>query len=151
MADLAIGRFVSHQLTALVFRDPDHQQSDISSRQHQQTHLRSASTFPLPHATARHNLATSFTRALSEPKPIAAHQLNASMRAWTCVQTCFASDPQCQTAREQRSEIRCQTPASSAELSKIFRLNRWKELVGQGRFELPTSRLSSARSNQLSY
>jgi len=24
-------------------------------------------------------------------------------------------------------------------------------LVGQGRFELPTSRLSSARSNQLSY
>ena len=27
-----------------------------------------------PHATARHNLATSFTRALSEPKPIAAHQ-----------------------------------------------------------------------------
>ena len=25
------------------------------------------------------------------------------------------------------------------------------ELVGQGRFELPTSRLSSARSNQLSY
>ena len=26
-----------------------------------------------------------------------------------------------------------------------------KVLVGQGRFELPTSRLSSARSNQLSY
>ena len=25
------------------------------------------------------------------------------------------------------------------------------KLVGQGRFELPTSRLSSARSNQLSY
>ena len=29
--------------------------------------------------------------------------------------------------------------------------NRWARLVGQGRFELPTSRLSSARSNQLSY
>ena len=26
-----------------------------------------------------------------------------------------------------------------------------REVVGQGRFELPTSRLSSARSNQLSY
>ena len=28
---------------------------------------------------------------------------------------------------------------------------RERRLVGQGRFELPTSRLSSARSNQLSY
>jgi hypothetical protein len=28
---------------------------------------------------------------------------------------------------------------------------RYRELVGLGRFELPTSRLSSARSNQLSY
>ena len=32
-----------------------------------------------------------------------------------------------------------------------FYLNRRKKMVGQGRFELPTSRLSSARSNQLSY
>jgi hypothetical protein len=27
----------------------------------------------------------------------------------------------------------------------------WREMVGLGRLELPTSRLSSARSNQLSY
>ena len=32
------------------------------------------SHLPSPSTTARHNLATSFTRALSEPKPIAAHQ-----------------------------------------------------------------------------
>jgi hypothetical protein len=53
-----------NQLTALVFRDPDHQQPDISSRQRQQTRLRSAPAFPSPRTTARHNLATSFTRAL---------------------------------------------------------------------------------------
>jgi hypothetical protein len=29
--------------------------------------------------------------------------------------------------------------------------SRMREMVGLGRFELPTSRLSSARSNQLSY
>ena len=37
-------------------------------------------------------------------------------------------------------------------LSSVFRiLLRERRLVGLGRFELPTSRLSSARSNQLSY
>jgi hypothetical protein len=35
----------------------------------------------IPCTTARHNLATSFTRALSEPNSIAAQQLNAIMRA----------------------------------------------------------------------
>ena len=35
----------------------------------------------IPCTTARHNLATSFTRALSEPNPIATHQQNAGMRA----------------------------------------------------------------------
>ena len=55
----------------------------------------------IPCTTARHNLATSFTRALSEPNPIATQHHNAIKSAWTCVQTCFASDPQCQTAKEQ--------------------------------------------------
>ena len=36
-------------------------------------------------------------------------------------------------------------PASHGTESKM------REMVGLGRFELPTSRLSSARSNQLSY
>src|SRR5689334_14170571 len=40
------------------------------------------------------------------------------------------------------SELLCEQAASA-----LARAN----LVGQGRFELPTSRLSSARSNQLSY
>jgi hypothetical protein len=57
------------------------QKSDIGSRQRQQTHLRSASAFHRPCTTARHNLATSFTRALSEPNPIATQQLNAIARA----------------------------------------------------------------------
>src|SRR5262245_13597832 len=51
--------------------------------------------------TARHNLATSFTRALSEPKPNATQQLSPSRAHEPQVQTCFASDPQCQTAKEQ--------------------------------------------------
>jgi hypothetical protein len=34
-----------------------------------------------PCTTARHNLATSFTRALSEPNPIATQQLKAIARA----------------------------------------------------------------------
>ena len=42
-------------------------------------------------------------------------------------------------------------PNASNPFSILFYLNRWKKMVGQGRFELPTSRLSSARSNQLSY
>src|SRR5262249_43032669 len=54
-------------------------------------------------------------------------------------------------------------PCSSAELGRssppspfgfgvaAFPRCRKRRLVGLGRFELPTSRLSSARSNQLSY
>jgi hypothetical protein len=38
-------------------------------------------TFHRPCTTARHNLATSFTRALSEPKRNATQQLNAITRA----------------------------------------------------------------------
>ncbi len=38
-----------------------------------------------------------------------------------------------------------------SQLSYGPKLIHGPELVGQGRFELPTSRLSSARSNQLSY
>ena len=44
--------------------------------------------------------------------------------------------------RNQSSGIRYQ--------DRILMPDSWK-LVGLGRFELPTSRLSSARSNQLSY
>ena len=51
--------------------------------------------------TARHNLATSFTRALSEPEPNATQQQPPSRAHGPQVQTCFASDPQCQTANEQ--------------------------------------------------
>ena len=38
-----------------------------------------------------------------------------------------------------------------SQLSYGPALQSQRRLVGQGRFELPTSRLSSARSNQLSY
>ena len=41
---------------------------------------------------------------------------------------------------------------SGSELFSVLQQSRARaNLVGQGRFELPTSRLSSARSNQLSY
>jgi hypothetical protein len=49
---------------------------------------------------------------------------------------------------KQRRSTRSLPPSElSCELQQVRRAN----LVGQGRFELPTSRLSSARSNQLSY
>ena len=41
---------------------------------------------------------------------------------------------------------RCESTAGAATT-----LRRWRKVVGQGGFEPPTSRLSSARSNQLSY
>ena len=44
------------------------------------------------------------------------------------------------------------SPISSATAPKVNSLPiRHEQVVGLGRFELPTSRLSSARSNQLSY
>ena len=48
----------------------------------------------------------------------------------------------------------CKASALPTELtprSPLARRLAFEELVGLGRFELPTSRLSSARSNQLSY
>jgi hypothetical protein len=50
---------------------------------------------------------------------------------------------------EARGDLHC--PPSPRLRRATF--SRWRErrLVGLGRFELPTSRLSSARSNQLSY
>jgi hypothetical protein len=58
--------------------------------------------------------------------------------------------------REQRSEDGEQRRAGPglrppAGDCSLFSVLRPPKLVGQGRFELPTSRLSSARSNQLSY
>jgi hypothetical protein len=47
-------------------------------------------------------------------------------------------------ARGQISDVRARMPVSDIR-------HPTSELVGPGRFELPTSRLSSARSNQLSY
>ena len=146
--------------------------------------------------TARHNLATSFTRALSEPKPNTTQQLSPSRAHELQVQTSFASDPQCQTAKEQPTRSK-DPPSITLDFFSFFRGPNTRRktggrktggaerirtddpllakqvlsqlsyspirlaaaylracalnLVGQGRFELPTSRLSSARSNQLSY
>jgi hypothetical protein len=100
----------------------------------------------IPCTTARHNLATSFTRALSEPNPIATQQLNAITRAWTCVQTCFASDPQCQTAKEQSRRS-----ADLRAMFSIFLLSREvkklpRKLVEPNGIEPMTSCLQSRRS-----
>jgi hypothetical protein len=46
---------------------------------------------------------------------------------------------------------KAQNKAQSQPQDKAPRLGSAKKLVGQGGFEPPTSRLSSARSNQLSY
>jgi hypothetical protein len=56
--------------------------------------------------------------------------------------------------RAQKSEVRNQNSELGAEMPRSdFWLPRPRRgrVVGLGRFELPTSRLSSARSNQLSY
>jgi hypothetical protein len=45
----------------------------------------------------------------------------------------------------------CKAGALPTELWPLQGIVVWLELVGLGRLELPTSRLSSARSNQLSY
>lgn len=45
----------------------------------------------------------------------------------------------------------CKAGALPAELRPLINLSRRKEVVGLGGLEPPTSRLSSARSNQLSY
>jgi hypothetical protein len=42
-------------------------------------------------------------------------------------------------------------PIGAYVLWKFFQVHQTDGVVGLGRFELPTSRLSSARSNQLSY
>ena len=62
--------------------------------------------------------------------------------------------PRRQSASACRAEARAQqTPAFALRATARQPSLRWRErrLVGLGRFELPTSRLSSARSNQLSY
>ena len=51
---------------------------------------------------------------------------------------------------QQREQSRANLASSSASHS-LLRLRAWKRLVGLGGLEPPTSRLSSARSNQLSY
>ena len=99
----------------------------------------------VPCATARHNLATSFTRAL-----LRTHTLNAH------------SSKRHHARKDMRPSVLCirstmsNSQRTSADLRPIphsrFLLSQSPEvMVGQGRFELPTSRLSSARSNQLSY
>ena len=49
--------------------------------------------------------------------------------------------------RDRTDDLRLAKPA----LSQLSYSPREKQLVGLGRFELPTSRLSGVRSNQLSY
>jgi hypothetical protein len=52
-----------------------------------------------------------------------------------------------QLTRAENARLR----PSGYGVAAFFRAARERRLVGLGRFELPTSRLSSARSNQLSY
>ena len=54
--------------------------------------------------------------------------------------------------RNQSSVVSNQNAEGAARAFRLLNTDyRFLELVGLGRFELPTSRLSSARSNQLSY
>src|SRR5687768_831424 len=46
---------------------------------------------------------------------------------------------------------RCRVSGTSSAAAPGLSPDIWHLMVGLGRFELPTSRLSSARSNQLSY
>ena len=51
----------------------------------------------------------------------------------------------------RRDTLKLLNPLSSDTPQEFPCGSRAQTMVGQGRFELPTSRLSSARSNQLSY
>jgi hypothetical protein len=53
--------------------------------------------------------------------------------------------------KQPKNKRRREAPYSFSILSISIARNQLVVMVGQGRFELPTSRLSSARSNQLSY
>ena len=155
--------------------------------QRQQKNLRSSPAFHRPCTTARHNLATSFTRALSEPNPIATHPQTpacarglASKRALHPIHNVkqpknkrrltppysfsifFLSrrDQETGGAERDRTDDLLLAKQALSQLSygpinepelRIGPELALAKLVGQGRFELPTSRLSSARSNQLSY
>ena len=105
-----------------------------------------------PRTTARHNLATSFTRALSEldhPRIATAlrhHARNNQSPNVLCIRSTM-SNSQKPEVRSRKSEL----PTPITRLQFLFISIAGKKMVGQGRFELPTSRLSSARSNQLSY
>jgi hypothetical protein len=103
MTDLAIGRFVEcTSLQLLSSADPRPIQPSGTSSSPIPAGPPSERTLPsITGTTARHNLATSFTRALSEPEPNATQQQPPSRAHGPQVQTCFASDPQCQTANEQ--------------------------------------------------
>ena len=107
-----------------------------------------------PCTTARHNLATSFTRALSEPKPTTRTTALAIARARTRVQTCFASDQQCQTAKEQAKGSR---PRSRSQFLSFYRgqsQNRQQEPAGTGGAERDRTDdllLAKQALSQLSY
>ena len=100
----------------------------------------------IPCTTARHNLATSFTRALSEPKLTTtrnshSHHARPNLRPNVlCIRSTMSNSQR--TSADFRPLTHSQFLLSQSPEQKM---------VGQGRFELPTSRLSSARSNQLSY
>src|SRR5688572_14962670 len=86
-----------------------------------------------PCTTARHNLATSFTRALSEPKltthtAAQRHHARSNLRPNVlCIRSTMSNS--------QRTSQRLD---AFVPLSISFYLNRWNmKMVGQGRFELP--------------
>ena len=102
---------------------------------------------PPPSTTARHNLATSFTRALSEPNPIATHQQTPA-----CARELASKRALHPIHNVKQPKNKVDDPKTFDPCSQFLSSSQSLEvMVGQGRFELPTSRLSSARSNQLSY
>ena len=85
---------------------------------------------------------------MDRPRPKSVRALRGILRP------CRIARPRAKSVRALRGILRpCRIARPRAKSVRALRgiLRPCRKMVGQGRLELPTSRLSSARSNQLSY
>ena len=133
-------------LQLLSSADPIIQPSDASFRQRQQKNLRSSPAFhPVHNGSAQlsYFIYSCTVRTQAQCHATAqSHHARMNLRPNVlCIRSTMSNS--------QRTTDKIQRP--SIDHPQFFLSQSLEVMVGQGRFELPTSRLSSARSNQLSY